>query len=293
MPSWTRFVAETFGRFVAQYHGRGVHALVEILLLDVDVAVEVDDADPLRRALRDAAHAGKADRMVAAQHHRQRAGGEDMRDAARDLVEALLQIGRDGEHVAGVAQCHLLAQIDAELVIVRIVERRDAPDALRPEARAGTVGRAGIERDADHGGVVFADVADVLDVGRLEKRIDAGEVRQLAARESRDRLVGQAVGARAGPCRAPIAAPCATPAWTAAPPLRAPSSLAWKAGRSRDDGGAARAGAGGIPALRERRVCRLELMRSAPWAWPASGRTSSGFEKPSTGTAQSRFRSRS
>ena len=75
--------------------GRGVHALVEILLLDVDVAVEMDDADALRRALRDAAHAGKADRVIAAEHQRQRAGREHVRDAARDLVEALLQIGRE------------------------------------------------------------------------------------------------------------------------------------------------------------------------------------------------------
>jgi len=52
-------------------------------------------------------------------------------DAARDLVEALLQIGRNGEHVAGVAQRHLLAQVDAELVIVGVVEGGDAPDALR------------------------------------------------------------------------------------------------------------------------------------------------------------------
>ena len=63
--------------------GRRVHALVEVLFLDVDVAVEMDDADALRGALRDAAHAGKADRMVAAQHDRQRAGRGDMRDAAR------------------------------------------------------------------------------------------------------------------------------------------------------------------------------------------------------------------
>ena len=111
----------------------------------------------------------------------------DMRDAARDLVEALLEIGRDGEDVAGVAQRHLLAQIDAELVIVGRVERRDAADALRPEARAGAVGGAAVERDADDRGVVLADVADVLDIGRLEEGVDAGEVRQLAAREGRDR----------------------------------------------------------------------------------------------------------
>ena len=123
--------------------------------LDVDVAVEMDDADPLRRALRDAAHAREADGMIAAEHQRQRAGRKDVGDAAGDLVEALLQIGGNGEHVAGVAQRHLLAQIDAELVIVGRIERRDAANALRAEARPGPIGRAGIERYADHRGVIF------------------------------------------------------------------------------------------------------------------------------------------
>ena len=111
----------------------------------------------------------------------------DVRDAAGDLVEALFQIGRDGEDVAGVAERHLLAQVDAELVIVGRVERRDAADALRPEAGAGPVGGAGIEGNADDRRVVFADVADVLDIGRLQEGVDAGEMRQLAAREGRDR----------------------------------------------------------------------------------------------------------
>ena len=155
----------------------------------------MDDADTLRRALCNAAHARKADRVVAAQHQRQCAGREHVRHAARNLVEALFQIAGNREHVAGVAQRHLFAQIDAELVVVGRVERRDAADALRPEARAGPVGRAGIERNADHRGVVFGDIAHVLDIRRLQERVDAGEMRQLAARESRDRLVGQAVGA--------------------------------------------------------------------------------------------------
>ena len=101
----------------------------------------------------------------------------------------------NGEHVAGVAQRHLFAQVDAELVIIGRVERRDAADALRPKARAGPIGGAGIERNAEHGGVIFRHVAHVLDIRRLEERVDAGEMRQLAARKRRDRLVGQAVGA--------------------------------------------------------------------------------------------------
>ena len=118
-----------------------------------------------------------------------------MGDAAADLVEALFQIGGDGEHVAGVAQRHLLAQVDAELVVVGRIERGDAPDALRPEPRAGAIGGAEVERNAEHRGVVLADIVDVLDIRRLEERVDAGEVRQLAARKRRNRLVGQAVGA--------------------------------------------------------------------------------------------------
>ena len=117
-----------------------------------------------------------------------------MRDTARDLVEALLEIARDREHVAGVAHGHLLAQVDAELEIVGLVEGRDAPDALRPEARARAVGGAAVERDAQDRRIVLGDVADVLDIGRLQEGVDAGEVGQLAAREGRDGAVGQALG---------------------------------------------------------------------------------------------------
>ena len=218
--------------------GRGVHALVEVLFLDVDVAVEMDDADALRGHVGDAAHAGKADRMVAAQHDRQRAGRGDVADALGDLVEALFEIGRDGEDVAGVAQRHLLAQVDAELVIVGRVERRDAADALRPEAGSGPVGGAAVERDAHDGRVIFADVADILDIGRLEEGVDAGEMRQLAAREGRDRLVDDANPIPAGPCRAPIAAPCASRSRAACPRPRSTSSPACRGRRNRDGGSA-------------------------------------------------------
>ena len=177
----------------------------------------------------------------------------------RDLVEALFQIGRDGEHVAGVAQRHLLAQVDAELVVVGRVEGRDPPDALRPEPGARAVGGAAVERDAEHGRVVLADVAHVLDIGRLEERVDAGEMGQLAAREGRDRAVGQALGSPAGPCRAPIAAPCASPPPTACPRPRSPSSPGCRASRSWD-GDARR------PPGSELGVRRPAARRS--WRWP-------------------------
>ena len=172
-----------------------MHAFVEILFLDVDVAIEMDDADPLVGALRDAADARESDRVIAAEHDRQRARGEHVGDTARNLVKALFEVGGNREDVAGIAERHLLAQIDAELVIVGRVERRNAPYALRPETGPRAIGGAGIEGNADHGSIVFRDVAHVLDIGRLHEGVDAGEMRQLAARERRNIAIGQAVGA--------------------------------------------------------------------------------------------------
>ena len=129
--------------------------------------------------------------MIAAEHDGERARREDVADATGDLVEALFEVGGDGEDVAGVAERHLFAKVDAELVVIGRVEGRDAADTLRPEAGSGPIGGAGIEGDAEDRRVILADVADVLDIGRLEKRVDAGEVGKLAAGEGRDGLVGQ------------------------------------------------------------------------------------------------------
>ena len=52
---------------------RGVHPLIEVFFLDVGVAVEMDDADFLRGAFSDAAHARKPDGMIAADHDGQAA----------------------------------------------------------------------------------------------------------------------------------------------------------------------------------------------------------------------------
>ena len=157
MPSCTRLVGRHVRQVGRPEPRRGVHALVEILFLDVDVAVEMDDADPLRRALRDAAHAGKADRVIAAEHDRQRAGRE--RHARRRGVIWSKLFSRLAGMVKTSPTSHSVIcsrRSTPSLVIVGRVERRDAPDALRPEARAGAVGGAGVERDADDGGVVFA-----------------------------------------------------------------------------------------------------------------------------------------
>ena len=169
--------------------GRGVHPLVQVLLLDVGMAVEMDDADGLRRAFGDAAHGGEADGMVATQDDRHRTAGEDMGAGARDLVEGLLDVRRDGEDVARIAKRHLFPQVHAQFVVVGGVERGDLADALWPEAGAGAVGGAAVERRAQHGGVEMADIGHVLRIGRLQEGVDAGIVGQFTAREGGDGAV--------------------------------------------------------------------------------------------------------
>nr|WP_197946047.1 hypothetical protein [Phytohabitans suffuscus] len=173
-----------------------MHPLVEVGLLGVDVPVEVDDAQVAVEVLGHPAHGGVADRVVAAEHHRERARGVDVTDRLGDLVERLLDVRRDGEDVAEVRDRDRLAQVDAELEGVRAVQRGDLADALRAEAGARAVRGAAVEGRAEHRHVVLAAAAHVLQVGRLEERVDAGEVRQLAAAERGDATVHD--GVRAG-----------------------------------------------------------------------------------------------
>ena len=156
----------------------------------------MDDADALGCALRDPAHAGKSDRVIAAQHDGQRPGRGHVCDAARDLIEALFQIRRNGKHVASVAQCHLLAQVDAKFIVIRGIQRRYPPDSLRPEPGARPIGRPRIKWDANHRRVVPRHVPHILDIRRLQERVDASEMRQFAARKGGDGAIGQALRPR-------------------------------------------------------------------------------------------------
>src|SRR6266536_6057985 len=107
-----------------------------------------------------------------------------MTDRSGYLVERVLDVGRDREDIAHIGDSDRLAQIHAQLEAVRSVQRRDSADALRPEPGAGTVGSSSVERRAEHDHVIVAAGAHVLHIRCLEKRVDAGEVWQLAAGES-------------------------------------------------------------------------------------------------------------
>ncbi len=88
---------------------------------------------------------------------------ENVRHGFGDLVVALGDVGR-AEHIADVAHLERLAQIHAQLEIIGRVERRDAADSLRPEARAGAIGGPDVERHAQKRDIVFADFAHVLEI---------------------------------------------------------------------------------------------------------------------------------
>ena len=72
------------------------------------------------------------------------------------------------------------------LVVVRRVQRGDAPDALRAEARARAVRRPAVERHAHHGRVELAARSTSSRYGAFMNVLISREVRQLAARERRD-----------------------------------------------------------------------------------------------------------
>jgi hypothetical protein len=124
--------------------------------------------------------------VVAADDDRERPLAVDERHRPDDLVEGLLDVGRDDEDVPGVAQGDLVQQVHPEVGAVPVVEGRDLADGLGPEAGPAAVGRAHVERRPDHGNVVAPDLPDVLGVGRLEEGVDPGEHRVVGPAEQRD-----------------------------------------------------------------------------------------------------------
>ena len=74
----------------------------QVVLGHVGVAVEVDDADVAVDVGRQAADVGIADRVVAAEDDRENFALVDVGDRLVDLVEALLDVGRDDRDIADV-----------------------------------------------------------------------------------------------------------------------------------------------------------------------------------------------
>ena len=166
-----------------------VHPLVHVALLEVQVAVEVDDPDAPVDVRGEAADVRVADRMVAAEDDGENLLGREEGDRAVDLVERLLDVRRDDEDVSGIDEVELLVEVHGQLDGVSVVERRDPADRLGPEAATGPVGSSHVERSADDRDLVATDLVDVLDIGRLAECVDPGERGLRTARERRDRPV--------------------------------------------------------------------------------------------------------
>ena len=147
----------------------------------VDMGVEVDDVQ--RRLVLVASHDRVGDRVVAAEHHRQRAFGEDRLGEVGRIVERALHVGGPDVDVADIGDGpvrHLVREVGASGL--RVVEpgigggeaQRVLANRARPHARAGEERRAFVEGDP-----VNRDVGvERIEVGfdrRTQERGDADE----------------------------------------------------------------------------------------------------------------------
>ena len=161
------------GRGVRDVRGvkerRAVHPLVVVVLGQIEMAVEVDDADVAVEARGDAADIGVADGVVAAEHDGEDGPLVDIADRLVDLIEGLFDVGRDDRDVPDVDHVERFQDVDAHLEVVAAVERGHGPHGARPEAGARAVGRAAVKRRADDGDVLSAELAHVVQEGARGK----------------------------------------------------------------------------------------------------------------------------
>ena len=144
-------------------HRRPVRDLdAEDLRAGVGMGVEVDESQ--RSVSRGAgADVGLGDRVVAAEHDRDRAGGDDLPDRSLDRLVRPGSIGRDHRRVAVVDHPQLGHGVDLRL---EVRPRRTAGRAnrTRAEARARPVGDEVVRRCADDRDVDPRKLARVLRV---------------------------------------------------------------------------------------------------------------------------------
>ena len=101
-----------------------MHPFVEIDLLGVDVAIEVDDPHLLVAEMAaNTADRWKPNGVITTQQDWEGSAGKDVGHPLGDLIEAFLVVGGNGEDITHITEGDLLAQIHAHLVVVRGVER--------------------------------------------------------------------------------------------------------------------------------------------------------------------------
>ena len=167
-------------RLLGRAAQRTAVAVADAVALVDEVEMRVDMHDVDRPLVGEGLDAGDVDRVVAADHHRQRAGVEDGSDAGAMLAWLRIGVGVDDVGVADVDDPHRLGQVDRVVLVVvgagmaEGEERRGLADRARAEAGAGAELRAEVEGGAEHGDV-GVDGGPVLDVGALAEGRDADE----------------------------------------------------------------------------------------------------------------------
>ena len=99
-----------------------MHSLIHILFLDIDMAVDMNDADIAVDMRRDSAHIGEAEAVIAAADDRKHTRGIDVRDGLRHLIEGFFDVARNDENVARIAEVELLVDVDAAVEPIAVVE---------------------------------------------------------------------------------------------------------------------------------------------------------------------------
>ena len=82
---------------------RGVHALVQIVLLNIRVSIDVNNPDVFSRLRGNTSHGWKPDAMIATQNNRHCARTRDVTYAVGNLIERLFDVRRNGKYIPSIA----------------------------------------------------------------------------------------------------------------------------------------------------------------------------------------------
>ena len=114
------------------------------------------------------------DEVVAADAERPRSGAHDRLESLRDLPDGSLRVPGCHVHVAEIRDRERSEDLSTLRRVVRAERDRSGAHPLRPESRAGTVRRRGVERDPEDGDV---DTLRVVDERAPRERLHTGVAR--------------------------------------------------------------------------------------------------------------------
>lgn len=132
----------------------------EILVPQIVVRVELNERDGAVFSC-DRAKNGEADGVIAAHANTTHAGFENRSDALLDTEKGIFNGKRIDGEIAEIGDAVLREGIHVKDGVPWADDRGLRPDISRPEARAGAIGGAPVERDAEESEVEFFGLRDV------------------------------------------------------------------------------------------------------------------------------------